>query len=703
LFSWSWFLRRSATRHPYRLAASLGVLVLALALASAAPAARAQTAPAGAQAVESRNYLPAEFARFAPKNALDMLNQVPGFAIRSAVVERGLGEATGNVLLNGERISNKSDDIFAQLQRVPAGNVVRIEIRDGATMGIPGLSGQVANVVIKAARISGRYAYRPEFRQYHTDPIYDRFDVSVSGERGPLEFTLGLENQVSHSGAGGDTIILNGSGALTERRDDVWTSNTRQPRVSGRFVFRGPNDSLGNLNLSLRGVTSEYVEDGLRRGPNAVDRERDVFDTREGWDYEVGGDYRFEVGAGQLKLIGLDRYVKSDVQTDVLVDYADGRPRTGNRSTRESEERERILRGEYQRKLGVADLELSAEAAFNSLDSAARLFTLGPGGGYTETPFPNATAQVEESRYEAIASYGRALSPTLSFRLAAGGEFSELAQIGGGGQTRSFWRPKGQLTAVWQYDPDTRLNFRIQRRVGQLNFFDFLASVSLSDDRETSANPDLVPPQSWEFEVETARKHGAWGNSTARLYTHLVEDIIDFIPIGDDGEAVGNLDRAQRYGIEIRNTTNLDPMGWRGVRIDSRLWLQLTRVEDPLTKEIRDIGSSLQQFASLNLRHDIPETPWAYGAGLSHQRNAPSYRVTEVSRSWEIPVFGSAFVEHKDVWGLTVRASVANIFYGESYQYRRVFNGRRTDPVSFIEMRDRDIGPIFNLDIRGKF
>jgi hypothetical protein len=227
--------------------------------------------------------------------------------------------------------------------------------------------------------------------------------------------------------------------------------------------------------------------------------------------------------------------------------------------------------------------------------------------------------------------------------------------------------------------------------------------VNLSDDRETAANPDLVPPQSWEIELETARKHGAWGNSTARLYTHLVEDIIDFIPIGEEGEAVGNLDSAQRYGIELRNTTNLDPMGWRGVRIDSRLWLQLTRVEDPLTGETRDISSSLQQFASLNVRHDVPETDWAYGGSVSHQRNAPTYRLTEVSRSWEIPVFGSVFVEHKDVWGLTVRASVANIFYGESYLYRRGYAGRRTDPISFIEIRDRTIGPIFSFDVRGKF
>src|SRR5688500_6127305 len=44
-------------------------------------------------------YTPADFARFAPKTALDMLNQVPGFSIRGEdTASRGLGQASGNVL-----------------------------------------------------------------------------------------------------------------------------------------------------------------------------------------------------------------------------------------------------------------------------------------------------------------------------------------------------------------------------------------------------------------------------------------------------------------------------------------------------------------------------------------------------------------------------------------------------------------------------
>jgi hypothetical protein len=673
---------------------------LALALLVLAAPAQAQEPTAEAS---DRTYVPADFARFAPQNALDMLNQAPGFTIRQATVERGLGQATGNVLLNGQRISNKSDDILAQLRRIPAANVVRIEIRDGATLGIPGLSGQVANVVTRASGLKGQFAYRPEFRARFTDPLLTRFEVSVTGERGPLQYTLGLENQANHSGAGGDTLIFDGNGVLIEDRFEVFTGVSNNPRLTGRLVYDGPGDAVGNLNAAVRAVDYEYVEDGLRTNPGQPDRDRAVREFQTGWDYEIGGDYAFDLGIGQLKLIGLDRMTDLDFESGVTTDYADNRPRTGNRLTRESQEGERILRGEYSWKQDTADWELSAEAAFNTLDSSTRLFVLQPSGVEQEIAFANATAEVEENRYEVIASYGRPLSETLSIQLSGGGEYSQLTQIGAGGRERSFWRPKGQFNAVWQPEADTRINLRLQRKVGQLNFSDFLASVNLNNGTQFAGNPDLVPPQSWELEVEAVRTHGAWGNSTIRLYGARIEDIVDIVPIGATGEAIGNLPEADRYGVEWRATTNLDPMGLRGVRLDSRLILQRSQVVDPLTGQSREISGSLKRFASLSLRHDVPDTDWAWGAALSHQRSAQTYRLTELSRGFEIPLGGNIFIEHKDVRGLTLRATVGNLFSGESYLFRTVYAGRRTDPISFVERRDRTIGPIYSFEVRGKF
>jgi len=53
----------------------------------------AQTPPVPAPVDGSRTYVPADFAQFAPQTALDMLNRVPGFAIKQEEDARGLGQA----------------------------------------------------------------------------------------------------------------------------------------------------------------------------------------------------------------------------------------------------------------------------------------------------------------------------------------------------------------------------------------------------------------------------------------------------------------------------------------------------------------------------------------------------------------------------------------------------------------------------------
>ena len=653
--------------------------------------------------IASRTYTPADFARFAPRTAIDMLRQVPGFVIREQVIERGLGQATGNVLLNGQRLSGRSEDVTVQLGRVPAGNVVRIEIVDGATLDIPGLSGQVANVIVRAAGMTGQFSWRPEFRTNFTDPLLSRFEVSVSGTEGPVQYTLGIENQASRSGAGGPTLIFEPNGTLRETRNDVWTGSFDQPRGSARFVIDGPGSSVGNLNMVYRNFWYDYVEDGIRTRVGELPRERDVHTSEDGHDYEVGGDFEFALAGGRLKVIGLQRFDHTVLSSGVRTMFADTQPDVGDLFLRDSEELERIARAEYRWSAGGADFQISGEAAFNRLDIASELFVLAADGTYDEIDFPGGTAQVEEARYEVIGSYARRLSPTLSIQLGAGGEYSQITQAGAGGVTREFFRPKGQFTAAWTPNANTTVNLRLQRRVGQLNFFDFIANVNLETEIGNEANPNLVPPQSWEAEVEFTRRMGAWGQTTLRTWAHFVEDIVDIIPIGATGEGVGNLDSARRYGADWRTTFNFDPIGWRGARLDLRFLVQHTEVEDPLTGLIRPISNSNQKFFEGVFRYDIPESDWAVGGAASFQENSWNYRLTEVGYQTEGPVFANVYVEHKDVLGLTVRATAGNILDARSTWDRFVYFGRRTGPLDFVERRDRLIGPIFSFQVRGRF
>lgn len=210
-----------------------------------------------------RIYTPEDFERFAPRNALDMLSQVPGFTVREDNQGRGLGQASMNVLVNGQRLSSKSQDATDQLRRVTAGNVERIEIVDGATLGIPGLSGQVANVITKGGDISGRYEYTTKYRPKYAKPSYIAGEVSVTGSTSHLEWTAALTHNAGRGAAGGPGFITDGLGNVTERRDIYLHMEGELPRLSGSLKWNGPNGMIANLNNG-RAIYHRTVYDDLR-------------------------------------------------------------------------------------------------------------------------------------------------------------------------------------------------------------------------------------------------------------------------------------------------------------------------------------------------------------------------------------------------------------------------------------------------------
>ncbi|HEX2595721.1 MAG TPA: TonB-dependent receptor plug domain-containing protein [Luteimonas sp.] len=682
---------------------SIRQLALVAALLASPPFAFAQDAAAPQKPAVGRVYTPDAFARFAPRNALDMLQQVPGFVIRQEVQERGLGQATGNVLVNGQRPSGKSNDVLALLSRIPARNVVRIEIRDGATLDIPGLSGPVANVIAKAGGASGQWKWQPDVRRYYTHPQLTRGEVSVSGSNGRVDYTLGLKNNANHSGAGGDTFIHNADGSLREYRNEQWTGEIDQPQLSGHLGYTGAGGDIGNLNASWQSVSYHYIEDGTRTGPALPDRQRSVRSTQGGYNYEIGGDYAFGLGPGTLKLIGLDRFNRTPTSDTVITRVADGSTAAeGNRFTRLGETTERIARAEYRWK-AAGDWQLSTEYAFNKLDSVSGLYDLAGDGSFVAVPLPGGTATVQEDRYEAIASYGHALTSKATLQVAAGGEFSTIQELGAGGLSRSFRRPKGEVSLAWKPAPGFDLNVKLQRSVGQLDFYQFLASVDLNNGQANAGNPELVPPQTTELDIEATRDLGAWGTTSLRLYAQRIDDIVDTIPIGASGESPGNIDRATRRGFEWKATFNLDGLGWQGAKVDTRLQKESSRVRDPLTGQPRPISNNLKDLAEITLRDDIPGSSWAWGMDVSYSFYARDYRLTEVGRLWEGPVWGSLYIERKDFHGLTLRASADNIFSSRSMWDRTVYVDRRTGPVDFVEDRDRRIGPIVSFTVSGTF
>lgn len=656
--------------------------------------------------VEGRqSYTAADFTRFAPKTALDMLNNVPGFLIRADESgARGLGQATDNVLVNTQRLSSKSDDLFAQLARIPAASVVRIDIVDGGTLSIPGLSGQVADVITKPDSFSGSFNWSGEARVHFTRPRYSGAEVSVKGTLGQVEYSAALANEVGGGGYGGPYVILNADGSLRERRDGRLLAEYDAPKISAGLKHTAANGAIANLNASYRREYEDYSDDEIREPVGGVSGRRDLTGKFRSYDYEIGGDYQFPMVGGKLKLIGLNRFEQGRFSEEAVTTLADGSTPTGGLYSQIVDEGEVIGRAEYSWKWGKADWQIATEAAFNRLDKEASLFDLDPSGSFVEVPFPEGDGGVREDRYEGSISYGRPLTSKLSVQLTLGAEHSTISQTGPEGVSRSFFRPKGTASFAWAPEKGLDISLKIERAVGQLDFNDFLGRVFLDDDNQNNSNFELVPSQSWNIELAAKKDLGKWGSTNLRLFDRRFEDYVDLVPLPDGGEGRGNIDKLHRYGFEWTSTFKLDPLGFTGAKIDSNVILQTSSLIDPLTGEKRQMDRLGYRVIEVDLRHDVPGSDWAWGAGFEHLAATQYHRLNEVGRDEEGPIFDIYFVEHKDVFGMTVRLDVINLANARHNFYRTVYTGRRdSSPVDYIEDQSRLIGPIFRLGVKGNF
>lgn len=705
---------RTSLRH----FSAYGVMMAAAVLASWPHNARAQQSgePTLPQQNPGQTYEPAYFERFAPRTALDMLEQVPGFQIsgddgrrggggNNSNGGRGLGQADQNVLVNGERLASKSDSVRDQLKRIPASNVIRVEIVDGTSLNVPGLSGQVANVIVDLNGMTGSFQWKSRIRATSVDPEWYGGEISVAGRTGDLSFTVALKNGNERGGSEGPGELRDAGDALIRTEDIVQVTAFDKPTISANLGYDFGGGVTSTLNLSYNRGFFRRRDNRDITGPSLDPFFRSIFTRENGYEYEISGDITMPVGVGELKLIGVERFDNEDFSQTLVDDFsAPGLDSTGTRFTRFDKAGERIGRAEYSFPLLGADWQLASEAAFNRLNRVSGLFELDSAGSFVEQPFPEGTGGVKEARYDLSASFSRALTSRLGLQFTGGYEFSTISQTGSAANDRSFARPKGSLALAWRNGGGFDVALTFKREVGQLSFGDFLARVILDNQNANAGNNELVPQQSWGAQLDLSKTLGPWGSTSITVSRDWIEDYVDIVPVAGGGEARGNIASADRTKVEWNTTLKFDPAGWRGAQLTAQLEYEDGTLRDPLTGDQRPFSDGSDRQAEIELRQDIPGSDIAWGSRLRYDRKRGYVRTSEIGRTQDGPSFLSAYVEHKDLFGLTARVTVGNLLGGRDRFERVVWDGYRdTAAVLFTEDRNRRIGPILRFDVSGNF
>jgi hypothetical protein len=675
-------------------------LVAAALLLGGTGAQAAQAPGADGRTVYEASY----FAQFAPSNALQIVQRVPGFTLEVGDQDvRGFGQAAGNVVINGQRPSSKSDTLETILARIPASRVARVEIGAGDLFGSE-FAGkpQVVNVVTTAAGgLAG--TINGTLRRTYTGRVEP--DVTVSGllRRGRSSFNASAGYQaLPTTEAGFDRITALPSGRLIEYREKVNRIADRTAFVSGAWEHNAGDNRTAHLNFRVSqnwftlGQTNDVFPVG---GTIRDDRLTQDYDRR---DYELGGDVTRPLWGGGIKLIGLaTRRERRDVDTSL--NRVKGAVIGGFIQDIDNLRDERVLRLVWNRSnLGGWSVETGVEGVLNRLDSDVNFYRLAAGGGQTRIDLPVDQAVVEEYRGEAFVNAGKPLSKTLRLDMGLTYEVSRLTVSGDAEAERvlKFLKPKASLD---YRDPSGwRAQLAVSRTVAQLNFDDFISTAELTNDRVNGGNADLVPQRAWELLATLEQPILGDGVVKVQAGYNRISLVQDRIPTPEGFDAPGNLGNGRSLILKSTIDAPLGRLGIKGGRLTVNSSLIDTSVEDPYTFRKRQFSGFNEFAADASFRQDLGK--WAYGATFFYNRPTFFFRQDEIDRPWGTQPYVTAFVEYRPSAKTTITLSLDNATDAPASRERTFFSPDRRNPFpDEFELRHRNKHVIPAIGVKHSF
>jgi hypothetical protein len=647
-------------------------------------------------------YPAAHFADNNPRTALDMVNLTPGFSLDSGDRRRGFSGAVGNLLIDGRRPSTKSQSVSDVLSRIPADQVVQIEVLRGAAVA-GDASGQSLLVNVVRTKSAGGGVWEAGLEYRGDSGVAPRGEAAYNGRSGQVEYEIGGTFTIVDRANVGLRETFDATGPFTGSIDTPQFEDRTDWSVSGKVAvpFLGGRFS----------TTAQYERDWDRRDSRflAVDAtgafvsdRRTLSEARES-TFELGLDYQGSLGPWDLSLIGLlNRSVENGSNLTERRNAGGGVTDTSLQSDTQKTG-ETIVRGTLARVFDSHRVEFGAEGALNTLDQKFRTDRA--------VPVPNANVRVEEKRADLFVAHAWS-SDIWSIDTRVAWETSNLTFTGDTQKSvkLSYWKPSLQIART--IGGNSQIRARIYRDVSQLDFGDFVSAVEVDDDRIAGGNPDLKPTTAWIGELAADFRFGDDAALELTLSHHRISDVAGQVvivaPAPTPGSppirfaAAGNIGSGRMTRLEAKLSTPLDfVLPGAGVTLTAAA--RDSTVTDPVTGEERDIANNPTFSYEADFRHDIPGAQTAWGFTVRRVAFTPSYRFDEFELRGDT-LWLSAFIETTRLpYNLRLRLEIDDIAGRITKTRRDVYFPDRAGTLVGTELRQfrRGSQPWFMLSLSG--
>ena len=640
--------------------------------------------------------------------AFDLAGKVPGGQVilsRSknnggdGQQSRGFASNDDGVLINGKRLSGKNNSSQNALSRIPAGQVVRIEIIRGSSPDVK-VSSQEAflNVVLSSDALKGSGTWdigaRVSLKTGRTIPLAT---ISYGNTIGNLEYFLEAEQKGVIADPLQEDTITDADGLLQKFIHEDGKQYYRNRTFSTNMTYTLPNAEQIRLNGSYTkrmmrrswdGDVLFYTPDGsIDISGNSIQKI-----TLDDPIWEVGGDYETSLGEKwRFKVIAL--YARNNFENGQSEDelITGTVPEYDTDYTFYSNAREAILRPSLTWDIAEGrQLEFGNEVALNSNSAGLDV---------------DALVKVKETRSESFLNYSWKLSDKFHLDTALKYEYSKISQESIGlnrSETFKFLKPSVDLR--YDVNKQNQVQFSVRRNVSQLDFNDFVSSIS-NDNIVVAGNENLVPEKSWTYEASFEHQFAdEMGQIKLKLSHERITDYIEMIEISSGVAGTGNIGDSTINSAIITTSLKFGFIGLKNVVLDGTFEFHDTNTSDYFTGQERNLDRHPNFNGEATIRHDVDDIGLSYGLEFFYEGPFEGHSIDYMNRYNTTRVYGDIFAEYKIFGNIILSARVNNFLNTtESRVFTLYDPSRASGMVASIENRLQRWRPQLQFGLKSTF